>query len=101
METFPELTNPGIPSEGNLGPFTAFGNVGAPYMATLSLAGLTVGLHVWLFSISVIPSVPSTVQPSPPPEQHHVASKVDLSPSSPISSSSSSTLPGESLDSSN
>ena len=49
----------------------------------------------------MVPSVPSTIQPSPPPEQHHVASKVDLSPYLPISSSSSSTLPGESLDSNN
>ena len=101
MATFPEFTNLEIHSEGNPSPFPAFGNVGTPYMATLSLPGLTVGLPVWLFSTSVVPSVPFTVQPSPPLEQHHVASKVDLSPSSPISSSSSSTSPDESLDSSN
>ena len=41
------------------------------------------------------------LQPSPPPEQHHVDSKVDLSTSSPVSLSSSSTSLGESLDSSN
>ena len=101
METFMEFTNQGIPSEGNLGPFPSFGNVGAPYMATLSLPRLTVGLTIWLFSTSVVPSVPSTIQSSPSPEQHHVASKVELSPSSPISSSSSSNSPGESLYSSN
>ena len=49
----------------------------------------------------MVSSVPPTVQPSPPLEQHHVDSKVDLSHSLPISSSSSSTLPGEILDSSN
>ena len=49
MATFPEFTNQGIPSDGNLGPFPPFGNVGAPYMATLSLPGLTVGFPVGYF----------------------------------------------------
>ena len=101
MENFLEFTNQGIPSDGNLGPFPTFGNVGAPYMETLSLPGLTVGFPVWLFSTSVDPNVPPYVQPSPPPEKHHVDSKVDLSPSSPVSSSSSPTFSDESLDSSN
>ena len=43
METFPEFTNQGLSSDGNPGPFPAFGNVGAPYMATLSLPRLTSG----------------------------------------------------------
>ena len=101
MAMFPEFTNQGIPSEGNPSPFPAFGNVGAPYMATLSLPGLTVGFSVWLFSTSVVSSIPPSVQPSPPPKQHHVDSKVDLSPYSPILSSSSFTSPGEIMDSSN
>ena len=101
MATFSEFTNQGIPSEGNPGQFPPFGNVGAPYMATLSLPGLTVGLPVWLFSTSVVPNISATVQSVSPPEQHHVDSKVDLSPSSPVSASPSSTSPGESLDSSN
>ena len=101
MEMFLEFTNQGIPSEGNPIPFPAFGNVGAPYMATLSLPGLTVGLPVWLFSTSVVPDVPATIQSVPPPEQRHVDSKVGLSPSFPVSASSSSTSPSESLDSSN
>ena len=101
MAMFPEFTNQEIPSEGNPGPFPTFGNVGAPYMATFSLPSLTIGLPVWLFSTSVVLSVHFSVQPSPPPEQHHVDSKVDLSPSSSVPSSSSSTSPGESLDSSN
>ena len=46
MATFPKFTNQGIPSEGNLGAFPAFGNVGAPYMEMLSLPELTVGLLV-------------------------------------------------------
>ena len=101
MSTFPEFTNQGIPSEGNPGPFPPFGNVGAPYMATLSLPRLTIGLPVWFFSSSMVLNVSATVQSVPPSEQHHVDSKVDLSPSSPVSASSSSTLPSESLDSSN
>ena len=101
MATFPEFTNQGIPSKGNPCPFPPFGNVGAPYMATLSLPRLTVGLPVWLFSTSVVSDVSATVQSVPPHEQRHVDSKVDLSPSSPVSASSSSTSPGESLDSSN
>ena len=100
METFPDFTNQGIPSDGNPGPFPPFGNVGAPYMATLSLLGLTVGLPVWLFSTSVVLDFSATVQSVPPPEQHHVDSKVDLSPSSPVSASSSSTSPSEIFNSS-
>ena len=101
MATFSEITNQGIPSDGNPSPFPPFGNVGAPYMAMLSLLGLTVRLPVCLFSTSLVSNVPATIQSVPPPEQHHVDSKVDLSPSSPISSSSSSTLPSENLDSNN
>ena len=101
MSTFPGFTNPGIPSDGNPGHFDPFGNVGAPYMATLSLPGLTVGFPIWLFSTSLVPAVSTSGQSVPPPEQNHVDSKVDLSPSSPVSMPSSSTSPGESLDSSN
>ena len=101
MATFPGFTNLGIPSDGNPGHFGPFGNVGAPYMATLSLPGLTVGLPVWLFSTSLVPAISSTGQSVPPPEQPHVESKVDPSPSSPVSTSSSSTSPSESPDSSN
>ncbi len=46
-------------------------------------------------------SVPNPVQPSPSSEVDHVDSKVDLSPSSPISSYSPSTFPFECLKSSN
>src|ERR1700728_3618307 len=96
-----ESTNQGFPLGGNPSPFSSWGYVGAPYMATLSLPGLTVGFPVWLFSTSMVSNVSTTGQSVPPPEQHHVDSKVDLSPSSPVSSSSPSTSPDESLDSSN
>ena len=101
MATFPEFTNQGIFCKGNPGPFPDFGNVGAPYMATLSLPGLTVGFPVWFFSTSMVSSILPIVQPSPPPEQHHVDYEVYLSASSPIYLSSSSNSPGEILDSSN
>ena len=46
MATFLEFSNQGIPSEGNPSPFRNFGNVGAPYMETLSLPGLIVGFPI-------------------------------------------------------
>lgn len=101
METFPESTSQGFPSNGNPCIFPSFGNVGAPYIVTLSLPGLTIGLLVWLFSTSVVPSILTPLQIFPSFESYHDDSKVDLSPSSPVSSSSPSTLPGESLKSSN
>ena len=109
MATFPGFTNPNSPPDGNLGHFPPLGNVGAPYMETLSLPGLTVGLPVWLFSTSLVPHVQISSQPIiPPPKQHQhqvdpkVDPKVDPFPSSPVVSSSlSSSFPGESLDSSN
>ena len=71
MATFLESTSQGNTSHGNPSPFPSFRNTGAPYMATLSLPGLTIGLPVWLFSTSVDPSVQTAFQPSsPPPEQH-------------------------------
>ena len=49
-----ESTNQGVPLGGNPSPFSSWGGVGAPHMATLSLPGLTIGLSVWLFSSSVV-----------------------------------------------
>lgn len=101
METFPESTSQGLPPDGNPGPFPSFRNVGAPYMETLSLLGLTIGLPIWLFSRSVVPSVMTLVLPSPSFESRQDDPRVESSPSSPISSSSSPTSPGESSTSSN
>ena len=83
MATVPESTGQGLPPDGNPGPFPSFGNVGAPYMATLSLLGLTIGLLSPLF------------------ESRHDDSKVEPTPSSSVSSSSSPPSPGESFTSSN
>lgn len=101
----PESTNQGNPSEGNIDPFPPFGNIGAPYIATLSLPGFTIGFPVWFFSTTMVLNIQTTPQPnSPPPEQYQpqVYPKVGPLPSSHvISSSLSSTLHGQSLDSSN
>lgn len=49
MATFPKSTNQGNSLDGNPGPFASFGNVGAPYMARLSLPRFTIGFLVFLF----------------------------------------------------
>jgi len=57
MATNPESINQGIPFDGNPIPFHPFGNIGAPYMATLSLLGFTIGLPVWSFSTFLVQNV--------------------------------------------
>jgi hypothetical protein len=91
MASNPESTNGGTPSPGESYTFPSFGNFGPPYIATLSLPGLTIGLPVWLFPTLVIsnpPNVsiaPNTLDVSTPPtHQPHV----EFSPSSPIKSPS-------------
>ena len=93
-----ESTNQGIPLEGNPSPFSYWGNISAPHMATLSLLGLTIGLPVWLFSTSVVQNNVIPQQSS----QHPVDTKVDPSPSSLFDSPSpSSSSLGESSDANN
>ena len=107
MANVPEFINLGTPPNENPSTFPYFGNVGPPYMATLSLPGFTIGLLIWLFSTSLAPNT-SIVPPQPnaspqqsSPSQHHQPS-VDPLPSSPnFSSSISSSSLGESLDASN
>ena len=53
--------------------------VGPPFMATLNLPGLTIGLHVWLFCNLVIPNAPFVSHPGPLPHEHQ--SHVNPSPS--------------------
>jgi hypothetical protein len=84
-------TNGGTPSSREPYTFPSFGNFGPPYVATLSLPGLTIGLPVWLFPTPVILNPPNvSVAPNtldvntPPTHQPHV----NFSPSSPIKSSS-------------
>jgi hypothetical protein len=91
MASNPRSTNGGTPSPGEPYTFPSFGNFGPPYVAMLSLPGLTIGLPIWLFPTTVIlnpPNVsaaPNTLDVgTPPTHQPHV----DFSPSSPIKSPS-------------
>ena len=107
MANVPEFINLGTPPNENPSTFPYFGNVGPPYMATLSLPGFTIGLPIWLFSTSlaqntpIVPPQPDASPQQSSPSQHHQPS-VDPLPSSPnFSSSISSSSPGKSLDASN
>jgi hypothetical protein len=91
MASNPGSTNGGTPSSGEPYTFPSFGNFGPPYVATLSLPGLTIGLPVWLFPTLVISNPPNvSIAPNtldvntPPTHQSHV----NFSPSSPIKSPS-------------
>ena len=62
-----ESTDQGIYFDGNPSPFPPFGNIGVPYMATLSLPGFTIGLPVWLFSTYLVQNVVISPQSNTPP----------------------------------
>jgi len=85
-----ESTDQGIPLGGNPSPFSSWGEIGAPHMATLSLPGLTIGLPVWLFSTSVVMPIAIPEQSSQRLDDPHVARKASTS-------SNSSSLPSSSL----
>lgn len=71
MEIVTESINQGNPSDENPSPFHSFRNIGAPYMATLSLPGFTIGFPVWLFSTPMVLNVQIASQPgSLPPKQY-------------------------------
>ena len=70
MEIVLGTTNQGTPSPGEHFVFPSFGNVGPPYIATLSHLGFTIRLPVWLFSTPVIPNAPNALYVNPPPGDH-------------------------------
>jgi hypothetical protein len=85
MDSVPKTTNGETPTPGEPFVFPFNKIVGPPYIANLSLPGLTIGLPVWLFSTPVILNAISASDVSiPPTHQPHV----NLSPSSPIMSPS-------------
>jgi hypothetical protein len=84
------MTNEGTSAPGEPFVFPSYGNIGPPHIATLSLPGLTIGLPVWLFSTQVIPNAVSASVTSTSPQEHQP--HVDPSPSSPVRSSSPSSL---------
>jgi hypothetical protein len=90
MASVPEMINEGNSAPGEPFVFPSYGNIGPPHIATLSLPGLTIGLPVWLFSTQVIPNAVSASVTSTSPQKHQP--HVDPSPSSPVRSSSPSSL---------
>jgi hypothetical protein len=90
MASVPKMTNEGTSALGEPFVFPSYGNIGPPHIATLSLPGLTIGLPVWLFSTQVIPNAVSASVTSTSPQEHQP--HVDPSPSSPVRSSSPSSL---------
>ena len=78
-----ESTNQGFPLGGNPSPFSSWGDVGAPHMATLSLPGLTIGLPVWLFSTSVVQNTVIPEQSSQQLDDTRVAPQPSTSSVSP------------------
>jgi hypothetical protein len=66
MVSVPGMTNEGIPFLGEPFVFPSYGNVGPPYIATLSLPGLTIGLPIWFFSTPVISNVGASYVSTPP-----------------------------------
>jgi hypothetical protein len=78
------MTNEGTPFPGEPFVFPSYRNVGPPYIATLSLPGLTIRLPVWLFSTLVISNAGTSDVSTPPAHQTHV----DLYPSSLVRSPS-------------
>jgi hypothetical protein len=90
MASFLGMTNEGTPAPGEPFVFPSYGNISPPLIATLSLLGLTIGLPVWLFSTQVIPNAVTTSVVSTSPQEHQP--HVDPSPSSPVRSSSPSSL---------
>ena len=92
MASIPRMTNEGTPFLGEPFLFPSYRNVGPPYIATLSLPCLTIGLLVCLFSTPVILIVGASNVSTPPTHQPHVV----FSPSSPIKAPSlSPSLPSE------
>jgi hypothetical protein len=90
MMSIPGMTNEGTPAPGEPFVFPSYGKIGPRHITTLSLPGLTIGLPVWLFSTQVILNAISASVISTSPQEHQP--HVDPSPSSPVSSSSPSSL---------
>ena len=84
-----ESTNQGFPLGGNPSPFSSWGDVGAPHMATLSLPGLTIGFPVWLFSTSVVQNPVIPEQSNQQLDDTRVSSQPSTSSDSPSPPSSS------------
>jgi hypothetical protein len=91
MALVPDITNGATPAPGEPFVFPSYENVGTPYIATLSLLRLMIGLPVWFFPTPVISNLPNASNAhsdsnvsTPPTHQTHV----EFLPSSSIRSPS-------------
>jgi hypothetical protein len=80
------MTNQGTPFPGEYFFFPSYGNVGSPFISTLSLPGLSIGLSVWFLSTPVILNALGALDASTPPQENQI--DVDPSPSLPVRYSS-------------
>ena len=80
MGDFPKTTSQENPFQGMSFVSPPCGVVGPPFMATLNLPGLTIGLPVWLFSNPIIPN--ASFMSNPSPLVHENQPHVNPSPSS-------------------
>ena len=65
MGDSPRTTSQENPFQGMYFVSPPYRVVGPPFMATLNLPGLTIGLHVWLFSNPTIPNASFVLDPGP------------------------------------
>ena len=61
-------TNQEVPFQGVLFVFPPSEGIGPPFIATLNLLGLTIGLPVWLFN-TIIPITPNVSNSTSPPRE--------------------------------
>ena len=80
MGDSPRTTSQENPFQGMSFVSPPCGVVGPPFMATLNLPRLTIGLPIWLFSNPVIPNASFVLDPAPLPHEHQP--NVNPSPSS-------------------
>jgi hypothetical protein len=98
MVSAPGTTNEATNAPGEPFVFPSYRNVVPPYIASLSLPGLTIGLPICLFSTPIILSETSASVVKTYPQENKT--HVDPSPSSPIRYSSPSSLARTSVSSS-
>ena len=80
MGDFPGTTSKENPFQGMSFVSPPCGAIGPPFMATLNLPGLTIGLLIWLLSNTVIPNALFVLDPGPLLHEHQP--HVNPSPSS-------------------
>ena len=80
MGDSPRTTSQETPFQGICFVSPPSGDVGTPFMATLSLPGLTIGFLVWLLSNPVVPNTPFVSYHGPSLYEHRP--HVNPSPSS-------------------